>query len=428
VAERERRDFLIVGAGPAGLAAAREAARAGVDTCVVDLQSRAGGRHAHDPLTLELVADIQAAGIEVRLDTRAWGMWGTTVATCPSEGHDRRIQARYILLSTGARKRRVVFSGWQLPGVTTCSDDVHGRILLAGNGPGLAARARELHRRGMDLRALVQASASPSDRSIAEDLRRRGVHIYDGHLLVRAEGSDRLEQAIVARVDADWRVQPDTERALDVDAIVLDYGEVPSSEMSRLCGCAHVRSEADSLAPRHDDWMRTDLPGVLVAGDVAGVRGPTIAAEQGRLAGIAVALALESLTLASAERLASEVRDRLDRLTLEHEQAWSDYRVGRGMFDLARPDTVVCHCENVTAAEIEGAVIGASPDAAPVRAETRAGMGICQARDCARQIEALVARACGVPFEAISPLSVRPPVVPIPLGAIAERPVERAQV
>ncbi len=109
---------------------------------------------------------------------------------------------------------------------------------------------------------------------------------------------------------------------------------------------------------------------------------------------------------------------------VEHRRAWSGYRVGRGIFELAQPDTLVCHCENVSAAEIQAAVIGASPDPAPVRAETRAGMGICQARDCARQIEALVAQATGVPLERVPPLSVRPPVLPIPLGAIAERPFE----
>jgi hypothetical protein len=86
--------------------------------------------------------------------------------------------------------------------------------------------------------------------------------------------------------------------------------------------------------------------------------------------------------------------------------------------------------ENVTAATIQAAVIEASPDPAPVRGETRAGMGVCQARDCGRQIEALVAQAVGASLEVVPPLSIRPPVVPIPLSAIAElapSPHRRAQ-
>jgi len=283
----------------------------------------------------------------------------------------------------------------------------------------LAARAAELHRRGIDVRAVVEATAAPWDDASSACLRDQGVILRNRHVVVRAEGTEHVERAVVARVDGDWRVQAATESAFEVDTILLDYGEVPCSELSRLSGCAHTRTDHDGLVPLHDDWMRTDLPGLLVAGDVSGEVWPGIAVEQGRLAGIGVALSLGRLTLAEAERLAKPVRTRLKRLALERERQWSAYRIGRGIFELAGPDTVVCHCENVTAADIQAAVIDASPDPAPVRGETRAGMGICQARDCGRQIEALVAQTAGVPLEVVPPLSVRPPVVPIPLGAIA---------
>lgn len=400
MAERERRDFLIVGAGPAGLAAALEAARAGVDTCIVDLRPR----HAFPARRLR---EMVAAGVEVRVDTSAWGIWGRTVATCPAGGRAERISAEHVLLATGARPRPVVFPGWQLPGVLWSSAvDVSGRVVVAGSGPDLASRAAELQRRGVDVRAVVDATS--------------------GQLLVRAEGVERVERAVVARVDANWQVQPATESTSEADTILLDYGQVPCSELTRLSGCTHVRRDVDTLVPVHDEWMRTDVPGVLVAGDLCGVVGPDVAAEQGRLAGIAVALALGHIAHAEAERLAKPVRVRVQQLTVERDRHWSAYRVGHGIFELARPDTVVCHCENVTVATIQAAVLDSSPDPAPVRAETRAGMGVCQARDCGRQIEALVAQAAGVPLESVPPLSVRPPVVPIPLGAIAERPPELA--
>jgi len=271
----------------------------------------------------------------------------------------------------------------------------------------------------VDVRAVVEATAAAWDPVAAEYLRRHRVAMRNRHLLVWAEGTARVERAVFARVNEHWRVLPQTEFALEVDTVVLEYGEVPCSELSRLSDCAHVRRGIDSLVPLHDEWMRTDAPGLLVAGDVRGVCGPGIAAEQGRLAGIAVALGLGRLTLNDAERLAKPVRTRLRRLTVERERDWSAYRIGCGMFELAQPETVVCHCENVTVAAIQAVILGGSPDPAPVRGETRAGMGVCQARDCARQIEALLAQAAGVPLEVVPPLSVRPPVVPIPLGAIA---------
>jgi hypothetical protein len=361
--------------------------------------------------------------VEVRLNTRAWGIWGRTVATCPAGGRDHRIAAEQVLLATGARERPLVFPGWRLAGVTTCAN-VSGRTLLAGSGPGLFPLAVKLHRRGVDVRAVVEAAPARWDHESEAYLRQHRITFRNGHLLMRAEGAERLERAVVARVDAEWRVQPATESAFDVETIVLDYGEVPRSELSRLSGCTHVRSGVDSIVPVCDEWMRTDVPGLHVAGDLCGVCGPRIAAQQGRLAGIDVALALGRLTRADAERLAQPIRTHLRRLARAREREWSAYRPGRGLFELAGPETVVCHCENVTAAEIQAAVIDASPDPAPVRGETRAGMGICQARDCARQVEALVARAAGVPLDVAPPLSVRPPVVPIPLGAIAELPLE----
>src|SRR5205823_328402 len=114
-------------------------------------------------------------------------------------------------------------------------------------------------------------------------LRKSGVLLRNRQLLLRAEGEDRVARAVVARIDADWRPRSGTESTYDdVDSIVLDYGDVPCSELSRLSGCTHGRSGIDELAPIHDEWMRTDVPGIFVAGDVCGVVGPATAAAQGR--------------------------------------------------------------------------------------------------------------------------------------------------
>ena len=227
MAERERRDFLIVGAGPAGLAAALEAARADVDTCVVDLRQR------HD-VSQRRLPKIYAAGAEVRLNTSAWGIWGRTVAICPAGGHAQRVTAEHVLLAPAARPRPIVFPGWRLPGVTFSTAEISGRVVLAGSGPDLAARAVVLHRQGVNVRAVVEAASAPWDVQSAAYLRHRGVSLRNRHLLVRAEGADHVERGVVARVDADWRVQPATESTFEVDTIVLDYGEVPAMQLMRV--------------------------------------------------------------------------------------------------------------------------------------------------------------------------------------------------
>src|SRR3989442_5161806 len=124
---------------------------------------------------------------------------------------------------------------------------ISGRVVLAGSGPDLAARAVVLHRQGVNVRAVVEAASAPWDVQSAAYLRHRGVSLRNRHLLVRAEGADHVERGVVARVDADWRVQPATESTFEVDTIVLDYGEVPCSELSRLSGCTHRRSGIDGL-------------------------------------------------------------------------------------------------------------------------------------------------------------------------------------
>ena len=118
------------------------------------------------------------------------------------------------------------------------------------------------------------------------------------------------------------------------------------------------------------------------------------------------------------------MRARLQRQSADAARPVAGYSAGPGLDELATPETVVCRCEGVTAAEISAAVMPGSPDPSGVRAETRAGMGECQARWCGRQIRLLVARANGVALRAVPELSVRPPIVPIPLGSLTGRPVD----
>jgi D-hydroxyproline dehydrogenase subunit alpha len=411
VSERERFELVVVGGGPAGLAAVLEARRAGVETCLVEAQPRAGGRLAQGldgptvPGWHELVDEVTSSGAELNTETVAWGIWGREISTTSLSGPPRRLLGDQVILATGASERTVVLPGWTLPGVITAGAarqpvGPRGRVLVAGYGPWLESIVTDLRARGANLIGVVDAGA--------------------GLLVLRAEGDRVLQRAVIAEVDADWRPVAETERTLvEVDTLVLAFGNVVSSELSRLAECQHkFDDDRGGLIAVRDTWMRTSRPGVLVAGDAGGVVGPAIAVEQGRLAGLGAAVALGRVDQSEADGRALPIRQRLAALN----DAWQPPRLGAGVFELADPHTIVCRCENVTRAQITAAMFDGTAELGTLIGETRAGMGRCQARDCARQVAAIVSQRTGRAIQDVPPITPRPPAMPVRLGALAQRP------
>jgi hypothetical protein len=134
------------------------------------------------------------------------------------------------------------------------------------------------------------------------------------------------------------------------------------------------------------------------------------------------------VTRDEAERLAAPVRRRLRRLRRRRQILDEVYRAGPGLYELAEPDTIVCRCEAVSARQVIACLDEGAGDVNSVKAATRSGMGLCQARWCARQLLALVARHLGKPMGELPGFTPRPPVRPVPLGAIAEERPERPRV
>jgi hypothetical protein len=167
-----------------------------------------------------------------------------------------------------------------------------------------------------------------------------------------------------------------------------------------------------------DDWMRTTAPGVLAAGDGAGVEGSRVAIAQGRVAAIGAALDLGALDGPAAHAAAVPARARL-RCARRFARALEPmHRVGPGIFELTTPGTIVCRCEQVTAHRL-GEAIGHSADMSVVKGLTRAGMGLCQGRNCQRQVAALISARHGVPLAEVALATPRLPARPVALGAIA---------
>jgi NADPH-dependent 2,4-dienoyl-CoA reductase/sulfur reductase-like enzyme len=459
----EPTELVVVGAGPAGLCAAIEAARAGVRVVLVDENSRPGGQifrqlpgsfRALNPARMgadfrrgrALLNQLEGLPIRVLSNAIAWGSFDDRVLEVSHDGLPLQIAAEAIVLATGAYDRPVPIPGWTLPGVLTVGGAqtilktqriLPGRrILMAGTGPLQLVVASQLARAGADLVAVADPVSTWCVLRHAPALLRAWSITRDGlayrwslvrarapwltpYVLVRIEGRDQVERATIARVDGEWRPVPGTERMFEVDTVCVGYGLVPSIELPRLLGC---RLTFDPLAavwvPERSPEFETSVANVYTVGDGAGVAGAVVAAEEGRIAGLSVAQRLGRLTPAEARRLAEPARARLRSLQSFRTAMDSIYCLKSGLHELAGDETFVCRCEERTAGDLRAAVREGACTLDHLKAGTRAGMGPCGGRMCGLPTAHLLARELGVDVARIAWYRPRPPVKPVPIAVL----------
>jgi D-hydroxyproline dehydrogenase subunit alpha len=455
----------VVGAGPAGMAAAIELARVGVTTHLYDANATPGGQiYRVPPAPLRAPADREAArGARLRAELDAAGagvvrhpgavVWGAfDQRTLGVRERDAAVLVRpaALVLATGAYDRPVPIPGWTLPGVYTAGAcqvlvKTQGvlpgrRVLVAGTGPLLPVVAAQLAKAGAHVVAVLEAASLRGAwtllprvrgqwRLVADawrvwrDLRTAGLAVRPSRTVARILGAREVQGAVTVRLDAAWRPIPGSEQTVEVDAVCLGFGLVPSIQLGVLCGAEHrYVPDAGGFVPVRSDEMETTVPGIFAAGDGAGIGGARVAVLEGRIAGIAAAARLGALSPAEAAgrlrphraalRGARRVAAGLGRLTA----------IQDGLAELITPDTVVCRCEEVTAAEVAEVLDEGARELAEVKRMTRAGMGLCQGRMCHPALAALLARHTGRRPETLVPLSVRPPITPIPIDVLATLP------
>jgi thioredoxin reductase len=402
----------------------------------------------------ELIAAVQATDVTVRLRTSVLALEGQRAIVCEDDAHTSVIEARRVIVAPGAYDRPVAFPGWTLPGVLTAGGAqtlvktqrvLPGeRIVFAGSGPVALAFPAQLHKQGANIALVCEAGPPPRPGDIVAmlaaargnvtllrdatryrlELARARIPLHYRRIIVAAEGSGRVESVVHAAVDSEWRVIAGSERRVACDALCLGYGFLPSVELLRLAGCALDEDEdRGGAVVRLDTWMRTTVDGVLAAGDGAGVEGSLVALDEGRLAAVAAALDLGALGQAQAESEAAPLRRRLRQRRAFRAALGRMHRVGRGVYELATPETVICRCEEVTLAALEPA-LATSADPGVVKGLTRAGMGLCQGRNCNRTIAALVAARNGLEISAIATATPRLPARPVPIKAVADHTIE----
>lgn len=457
----ERIDLAIIGAGPAGMAAAVTAAKVGLEVAVLDEQAAPGGQVwrgieavARDrPGDLDRLGTLYTAGldpvrrfravaVDYRPGTVVWRIDPDGGLYASQGGRGLTPRARAVLMATGAMERPVPVPGWTRPGVMTAGGiqgllkltgaPPPGPILLYGTGPLLLQLALQLLAFGVKptllrppgspwagLSAWSGALSGPPQLlkglGFLADLRRAGIRpIPVTDPVVVGEGADGPATALEAFVARERRRFP-------AATIGVHDGVVPNPQTTRLLGVPErwhpIRG---CFEPVLDPFGRAGER-LWIAGDGAGIAGWEVAVERGRLAALDIAYALGRIDAADRDGRATRHRRRAQRLLGFRRFLDARYPPAPAHRRPSDPVTI-CRCEGVTAGEVRAAAALGCPGPNQAKAWLRCGMGPCQGRQCALTVTEILAAALGRSPDAIGSYRVRPPLVPVTLGELADLP------
>lgn len=437
-------DVLVVGAGPAGLAAARALSLAGADVIVADERLHAGGQY-FKPLAASQSADVarldrqfrdgavlresaQRAGVKIFSETTVWAAFSPTEVAALVSGRSVLFRPKRLVLATGAYEQSLPVPGWTLPGVMTVGGlqtlarsyrvAPGQRIVIAGNGPLCLQTAVELIDGGANVVAVLEAAKRPGLANW------RDLLAAASGLLVEGIGmAARLHKVLqwnrrVTRLAGDDRVRrvEAGDLSIEADIVALGYGFSSSSELARSLGCSHrfVARGTGSMETMTNGEGRTSLSEVFAIGDGARFGGAHAALAQGEVAAAAIA---RDLGLKATDP--RDARATLQQAARFQSALWRLFKAPS--FDPASLDdaAIVCRCEEVTAGELRGHIAAGHDSPASLKRACRVGMGRCQGRYCA----SVVARMTTRTVDEFGLFAPRPPAKPVPIHALrVERP------
>ncbi|CAB3808210.1 Hydrogen cyanide synthase subunit HcnB [Paraburkholderia caffeinitolerans] len=461
---RRQCDLLIVGAGPAGMAAAIAARAAGLAVTVADEGPSPGGQIyrnlAATPTRIAqwlgkdyqagrpLVDGLLASGVQYLPRSVVWqiAFEPEPVAMLTQgapEGGTLEVGARAVLIATGAQERPWPVRGWTLPGVMGVGaaqtllksaglapgDDT----VLAGSGPLLWLFAAQLLNAGRRVRALVDTTprdawrralphALPALRGadylfkgwrMLRAVRRAGIPVYSSASGVAIEGNGRAERIR-------FRDASGIEHTLESSLVLLHQGVIPSTQLARSLGCTHEwDTHAACWRPQRDSRGRSSVQGVWIAGDGAGIGGAQAAALAGEIAALDIAAALGKLdapTQAARERPVQRALHRHLAVRPLLDALYTPLATQR----IPDNETIVCRCEEITAGEIRELARLGCQGPNQMKAFTRCGMGPCQGRWCGTTVGELIAEVQQRDVADVGHYRIRAPIKPITVGEMAD--------
>ncbi|MEO7217238.1 MAG: FAD-dependent oxidoreductase [Gemmatimonadaceae bacterium] len=411
-------DVVVVGCGPAGIAAAVVASERGLRVMIVDRGLEPGGqiwRHVADAakpaiadrwirrLSASAVRTVRGASVvDVEVAADGFGILADV------SGRAMRIRSTHLILATGARELFIPFDGWTLPGVMgiggaqallkSGASFAGKRVAIAGSGPLMLPVAASLARAGARVvRVAEQASrssvmrfasglwSSPSLLLQAAQYRARFItSAYSlGTWVTAAHGDERVETVTVTNGRRNWRDK--------VDMLCTGYGLVPNIELARLIGC-----ETRDGAVVVDEQQHTTVTNVFAVGEVTGIGGAPLALVEGQIAGAKVG---------SNSPPARELARKRELLIQAAQRMSAAFAPRAELRSLPGSDTIVCRCEDVLYGAVQGAAC-----ARQAKLYTRVGMGPCQGRTCMPGLEFLLGW---------QPDSIRPPIEPVSVSVLS---------
>lgn len=446
-------EVVIVGAGPAGIRAAKTLCAHGLRPTLLDEATRGGGQvyRQQPPGFSRSAAQLygfeqrkaqalhgalaQLSGqLDYRPETLVWNAEAPWLDTLHQGREAQRLAFSEVVIATGATDRILPVPGWTLPGVYSlgaaqialkfqaCA--IGGRLVLAGSGPLLYLLAWQYAKAGARPLLVLdsapfsaQARATPSllaqPSTFAKGLYYRawlglhGVPVHTGAHLLSAEGEQRVQA--VNWEDANGQVH-----RLECDALAFGHTLRSETQLADLLGCAFHWSAANrAWLPTRDDGGRASVPGVYLAGDGAGILGADAAEVAGELAALTL-LGDRGLHVDPARRI--ELQQRLASLECFRRGLERAFPFPEQWAANAADEVVVCRCEQVSAGEIRTAVRQGHWDINRVKATCRVGMGRCQGRLCGAAAAELIACESGRALDQIGRLRAQAPIKPLPFG------------
>jgi NADPH-dependent 2,4-dienoyl-CoA reductase/sulfur reductase-like enzyme/Fe-S-cluster-containing hydrogenase component 2 len=341
-----RYDLIVVGAGPAGLSAATEAAAQGLGVIVFDENALPGGqlfKQIHKffgskehkakmrgfAIGAELLREAEDLGVTVVLGATVTGLYQNHEVIAQVGGIAKHYRGDTIIIATGATENMVTFDGWTLPGVMGAGAaqtmmninrvKPGKRILMLGSGNVGLVVGFQLLQAGCELVAVADAAPRVGGYGVhAAKLARCGVPFFLSHTIVRAEGVREVTGVTIAQVDAAWQRVPGTEKHFAVDTICLAVGLSSLTQLLKMAGCEMAEPfPGAGYLPVCSEYGETSIPGLYAAGDVSGIEEASSAMIEGRIAGAA-----------AAAHLGYIAEEKLDARLVELEKALEALRAG----------------------------------------------------------------------------------------------------
>jgi len=422
-------DIVVVGAGPAGLAAALRASELSARVIILDENDSPGGRVLSHHTDVEksslwlsqskrlekLLTGVagRQENIEILQGVTAWGKGphGELLLSSNDVNAPTAVQGDAYILANGAFETIAPFPGWTLPGIFTLGglnslirkDVIPGkRILVAGSGPLIFALLDNLLARNCQIAGLVQpvklkkiihnitGLIAGFDKEKAGILYRcakaviaREVKHFESYVVSRVVPHDGHLNVHISPVDSEWKPSRGKEISIEADILAVSYGLRPSVDLAHLMGCKlYYDTDLGYWRTLHDPMLETSQPRIFVAGDNSQICGYAAAEEQGRMAAISACISIGLTKFTSVQSEIRTLQHRVNKLRKFGQALDLLAQPGSAFWDSIEDECIICRCESVTLADIKKAGLEGVSGINDLKRRTRSGMGYCQGRYC----------------------------------------------